>query len=138
MKLHQAGTELFREAAHFVEGNEAVVNVADRVFKALSHDRSGELLEFQGEIQPATIHHLVEPSAFEQQRVAKEVKHPLRHARVQALRLAHRELDVFLVARGVFAALVDVGTVDRKASYGFADTVAQSLQREVPGATVAR
>src|SRR5262249_1576203 len=138
MELGYAGAKFLGRTADFVYRNEAVVDVADRVFQSLGQDGSGELLELESEVQPAPVHDFVDAASFQQQRVAEEIEDALRHSRVQTLSLPDCVLNVFLVARSVFTTLVDVRAVNREASDGFANAVTKSFQGEVTGATVAR
>ena len=60
MKRLNAGTELLRLAAHFVQRSKSIESIKRSVFNALRHDWSGALLELQNKMDMSSVRLVVE------------------------------------------------------------------------------
>src|ERR1700730_3449998 len=86
--------ELFRLAAHFVERGQTVVNVEDRVFETLGHDRPGELLKFEHEMHVLFARLRIQVfRKTKKQNVAEKIEDRLLHRWIAAFGRSNRALD---------------------------------------------
>src|SRR5262249_1112356 len=115
VKRIDAETKLLRFAADFIERRETVVNVEHRVFETLGHDRSGELLKLQDEMDVLLarlrIQIFREPK---KQNVAKEIEDRFLYRRITALGGSDRALDHLAIFVAHRLARREIGPINRK------------------------
>src|SRR5258707_8408110 len=129
--------EATRVAADLVHRKQRNITVKRGVLGALGHDRTGDLLEFHGELEHGSADIAAATlSEIEREHAMDEVEDRRVRARPALFRLRHRPVYVAPILAGRGGA-VDIGAVDRKGGDDLVERAAHAVQGEIAAAPMA-